>query len=361
MNKEIISGKYSVLFKKSGFYFLNNHIKKTNYSKIFIHVDNNTKEYCLDYFLKQINLEKFELIESKDGEENKNIKSCLNLWDSISSSGGDRNSLLINLGGGVVTDMGGFIASTYKRGIHYVNIPTTLLSMVDASVGGKTGVDFGILKNQIGTFYDPQAVIIDPVFLNTLPENQILSGYSEIFKHSLISKNKLFRELVKLDKTSFDLNTIYESVQIKNNIVLIDKKEFRERKSLNFGHTLGHAIESYFLNTDKKLLHGEAISIGIILATYISHKLFNFPKNDLKLIKSHLDKLYEKIEISDSDIESVLELLKHDKKNSHGKVNFILIKEIGEPVYDVQVSNELIRKSFRYYLGWISTSVNITK
>ena len=271
MNNEIISDKYSVFFKKNGFYFLNNHIKKFDYSKIFIHVDNNTKEYCVEYFLKEISLEKFEIIESEDGEENKNIESCLKLWDSISSAGGDRNSLLINLGGGVVTDMGGFIASTYKRGINYVNIPTTLLSMVDASVGGKTGIDFGILKNQIGTFYDPQAVIVDPFFLNTLPENQILSGYAEIFKHSVISKNQLFEDLVKLDRISFDLKTIYQSIQVKNKIVLVDKKESKERKSLNFGHTLGHAIESFFLNTSKKLLHGEAISIGIILALSLIH------------------------------------------------------------------------------------------
>ena len=361
MNNEIISDKYSVFFKKNGFYFLKNHIKKFDYSKIFIHVDNNTKEYCLDYFLKEISLEKFEIIESEDGEENKNIKSCLKLWDSISSAGGDRNSLLINLGGGVVTDMGGFIASTFKRGINYVNVPTTLLSMVDASVGGKTGIDFGILKNQIGTFYDPQGVIVDPFFLNTLSENQILSGYAEIFKHSLISENQLFKDLIKHERISYDLKTIYQSIQVKNNIVLVDKKESKERKSLNFGHTLGHAIESFFLNTNKKLLHGEAISIGIILASFISNKLFNFSEMDLKSIKSHLDKLYNKVEINDNEIDGIIELLKHDKKNSHGNINFILIKEIGKPVYDIKVSNELIKESFKYYLSWISTSVNISK
>ena len=186
MNKEIISDSYSVLFKQNGFDKLLNHLKNENYSKIFIHVDNNTKQYCLDLFLNKVHLNNYELIESCDGEENKNIDSCLKLWKTISDKQGDRNSLIINLGGGVVSDMGGFIASTYKRGINYINVPTTLLSMVDASVGGKTGIDFGTLKNQIGTFYDPKMVVIDPEFLNTLKKNEISSGYAEIFKHSLI-------------------------------------------------------------------------------------------------------------------------------------------------------------------------------
>ena len=351
MNKEIISDSYSILFKQNGFDKLSNHLKNENYSKIFIHVDNNTKQYCLHVFLNKIQIENYELIESCNGEENKNIESCLKLWKIISDKQGDRNSLIINLGGGVVSDMGGFIASTYKRGIDYINVPTTLLSMVDASVGGKTGIDFGTLKNQIGTFYDPKMVVIDNEFLNTLEKNEISSGYAEIFKHSLIYDQPTYNLLISNDTPFYDLKTIYNSIITKNKIVLIDKKEQKERKSLNYGHTLGHAIESYFLNSEHKLLHGEAVSIGIVLASFLSYKLFNFSIDHVNSIKKHINCIYKKIEISESQIGSIIDLLIHDKKNSHGKINFILLKEIAEPVYDIQVKKELIKESFKYYLS----------
>ena len=351
MNKEIISDSYSILFKQNGFDILSNHLKNENYSKIFIHVDNNTKQYCLHVFLNKIQIENYELIESRNGEENKNIDSCLKLWKIISDKQGDRNSLIINLGGGVVSDMGGFIASTYKRGIDYINVPTTLLSMVDASVGGKTGIDFGTLKNQIGTFYDPKMVVIDNEFLNTLEKNEISSGYAEIFKHSLIHDLPTYNLLISNDTPFYDLKTIYNSIITKNKIVLIDKKEQKERKSLNYGHTLGHAIESYFLNSEHKLLHGEAVSVGIVLASFLSYKLFNFSIDHVNSIKKHINCIYKKIEINESQIGSIIDLLIHDKKNSHGKINFILLKEIAEPVYDIQVKKELIKESFKYYLS----------
>ena len=247
--------------------------------------------------------------------------------------------------------MGGFIASTYKRGINYINVPTTLLSMVDASVGGKTGIDFGTLKNQIGTFYDPKMVVIDPEFLNTLEKNEISSGYAEIFKHSLIYDSTAYNKLINNDKPLYNLKTIYSSILTKNKIVLIDKKERKERKSLNYGHTLGHAIESYFLNSDNKLLHGEAVSIGIVLASFLSNKLFNFSIEHVNSIKNHINYVYKKIEINDDRINSIIDLLIHDKKNSHGKINFILLKDIAKPVYDVQVKTEFIKESFKYYLS----------
>ena len=351
MNKEILSDSYSVFFKKNGFDNLSNHLRNKNYSKIFIHVDNNTKQYCLDLFLNKIHISNYDLIESCDGEKNKNIESCLKLWQTISDKGGDRNSLILNLGGGVVSDMGGFVASTYKRGINYINVPTTLLSMVDASVGGKTGIDFGTLKNQIGTFYDPKMVVIDPEFLNTLEKNEISSGYAEIFKHSLIYDSTAYNKLINNDKPLYDLKTIYSSILTKNKIVLIDKKEQKERKSLNYGHTLGHAIESYFLNSDNKLLHGEAVSIGIVLSSFLSNKLFNLSVEHVNSIKNHINCVYKRIAINDDQINSIIDLLIHDKKNSHGKINFILLKDIAKPVYDVQVKTELIKESFKYYLS----------
>jgi 3-dehydroquinate synthase len=250
-----------------------------------------------------------------------------------------------------VGDMGGFIASTFKRGIDYINIPTTLLSMVDASVGGKTGIDLGVLKNQIGTFYDPKMVIVDPLYLNTLNENELISGYAEIFKHSIISSSEIFNKLISTN-TSIDfknLKTIRNSIKIKNEIVLLDKKENKERKALNFGHTLGHAIESYFLKSKNRLLHGEAIAIGIVLASHISSKLFGFSSKKLNNIKSHILSIYNKVLFDKNDIDKITKLLVHDKKNSHGKINFVLIKDIGKPVYDIEVDNNLILKAFKYY------------
>ena len=351
MIKDIISNNYPISFKNKGYDFLKDIIKKNNYSKLFIHVDENTNKYCLNHFLKHFDILKIIKIESISGEENKNIKSCLKLWKLISDKGGDRRSLLINLGGGVITDMGGFVASTFKRGIDYVNIPTTLLSMVDASVGSKTGIDFGVLKNQIGTFYDPKVVIIDPDYLDTLNEKEKLSGYAEVFKHSLICNKHVYNQLIGLNKILIDYKIIHDSITIKNNLVLKDKFEKKERKALNFGHTLGHAIESFLLDSKKKLTHGEAIAIGMILATFLSHKLCNFSRKNLELIKTHLKGLFGNIHFESKEIEKIIELLKHDKKNSHGKVNFILLKKIGEPVYDVEISKDLIIESFDYYLS----------
>jgi 3-dehydroquinate synthase len=223
--------------------------------------------------------------------------------------------------------------------------------MVDASIGGKTGIDLGVLKNQIGTFYDPKMVIVDPLYLETLNKNELISGYAEIFKHSIISSSEIFGKLISTntDINFKNLQTIRNSIEIKNEIVLVDKKENKERKALNFGHTLGHAIESYFLNSKNRLLHGEAIAIGIVLASHISSKLFGFSSQKLNSIKSHILSIYNKVLFNKNDIDRIIKLLVHDKKNSHGKINFILIKDIGKPVYDIEVDNNLIIKAFKYY------------
>ncbi|MDA7810218.1 3-dehydroquinate synthase [Flavobacteriaceae bacterium] len=349
--KEIKAKNYSIFFGINGYDKLLEYIKVNNYSKIFIHLDSNTNKLCLNVFLKQFKEIDFEKLVSRPGEENKNIESCLLLWNNLSEHSGDRKSLIINLGGGVVGDMGGFIASTFKRGIDYVNIPTTLLSMVDASVGGKTGVNLDVLKNQVGTFYDPKMVIIDPLYLNTLEYSEILSGYAEIFKHSIISDLIFFDKLnsynENLDFKNIDL--IKASIEIKNRIVLLDPKEENERKALNFGHTLGHSIESFFLKSKNRLLHGEAIAIGMILASYISHKSLGFSIKDVEKIKQHILKIYKKISFTNNNVQDIINLLVHDKKNSHGKINFVLIKKIGKPVYDIEVRNETIIDAFNYY------------
>ena len=349
--KEIKANNYSVFFNDEGYNELYNHVQSENYSTIFIHLDNNTNNHCLKVFLKQIQIIDYQTIVSKSGEENKNINSSFILWKKLSNNNGDRKSLIINLGGGVVGDLGGFVASTFKRGINYINIPTTLLSMVDASIGGKTGIDLGVLKNQVGTFYDPKMVIIDPLYLDTLNKSELISGYAEIFKHSLISDLNFFNKLISREN-SIDfksLETIKTSIDIKNNIVLNDRKELKERKALNFGHTLGHAIESLFLEKNKKLLHGEAIAIGIVLAAFISNKTFDFPIEKLKKIKNHILKIFNRVDFTKSEIDNIIKLLIYDKKNSHGKVNFILLKDIGQPMYDIKVDNSLILESFNYY------------
>ena len=346
----IKSNNYSIFFSDLGYKRLKNLILLNKYSKIFVHVDTNTKNYCLDIFIKKTNGLNFDIIESVPGEENKNLESCINLWSIISRKSGDRKSLIINLGGGVVSDIGGFVASTFKRGIDYINIPTTLLSIVDASIGGNTGIDFQFLKNQIGTFYEPKMVVVDPIFIKTLSKKEILSGYAEIFKHSLIVKSKLFEKLIKQKDFYFpELRLIKESITIKNSIVLTDPNENKERKALNYGHTLGHAIETNSLLKNKKLLHGFAISNGFVLEGYLSTELFGFPFESLEAIKNHVIKKYGKEIFSKNDISSIQELLIHDKKNSYGKTKFLLLKNLGEPVYDVEVESNLIKKAFDFY------------
>jgi 3-dehydroquinate synthase len=267
--------------------------------------------------------------------------------------GADRKSLLINLGGGVVTDLGGFVASTFKRGIDFVNIPTTLLSMVDASVGGKTGIDFGGLKNQIGVIVNPKLVIVDSEFLKTLPKNEYKSGYSEMLKHGLICDADYFRELSQF-KNFEDANIsdyIHHSITIKNEVVKEDPYELSKRKILNFGHTLGHAVESYFLTNSNKtaLLHGEAIAIGMILESYLATRLCKLNSSEADEIKSVFLNLFPKVYFFEEDIQEIISLLKYDKKNSHGKVKFVLLHKIGMPAIDIQIEDYYFKDAFNYY------------
>tara|TARA_R110000787_G_scaffold284341_2_gene397949 strand:- start:8875 stop:9948 length:1074 start_codon:yes stop_codon:yes gene_type:complete len=355
--KEIIKNKGSVYCSSNNWDSLNNKIKEINPSKIFILVDTNTKKDCLPLFFekKSIN-ESVEVLEIPDGEINKNINTCSLLWNQLSENGADRNSLIINLGGGVVTDLGGFVASTFKRGVFFINIPTTLLSMVDASVGGKNGVDLGLLKNQIGIINNPEMVLIDTTFLKTLPENQIISGYAEMLKHGLIHSSEYWDQVKSFDVLKIDEleDLIWESVLIKNDVITKDPFEKNLRKKLNYGHTLGHAIESYSLDQNKfpALLHGEAIAIGMILTSYISFKKLGFPEQTLSDISHHTIKRFHKIPFNKEDINAVIELLKFDKKNYNGKVLFVLLNDIGNHKLNCEVSNSLIFEAFEYYKNY---------
>ncbi|REE81737.1 3-dehydroquinate synthase [Lutibacter oceani] len=350
----ILSNNYYVNFQEDAYSKLNEYIASNTPSKIFVLVDENTHEHCLPILMETLETTvDIEIIEIESGEENKNLDTCSGVWHALTELGADRKSLLINLGGGVITDLGGFVASCFKRGIAFINIPTTLLSMVDASVGGKTGVDLGVLKNQIGLFSDPEMVLIDTHYLDTVTEREIRSGLAEIIKYGLSYDIKLWDNINSFN----ELNTknisslIHRSIEIKNEVVTEDPKENGLRKILNFGHTLGHAIESYFLESDSKenLTHGEAIAIGMITETYISEKLLNFPSEKLKEIKKLIIEIYGKTLIETSDYNPIIELLIHDKKNVGGRVNFVLLTDFEMFKLDCKVEKDLLIEALNFY------------
>ena len=350
----ITANNYSVYFDSKGYETLAEMLKPSHYSKIFILVDENTSQYCLPHLLNHLATEiEIEIIELEVGEIHKNIATCTEVWSALSELGGDRKSIVLNLGGGVISDLGGFVACTFKRGIDFVNIPTTLLSMVDASIGGKNGIDLGNLKNQIGIIREPKAVLIDTQFLNTLPQNEMRSGLAEMLKHGLIFDKTYWDKFKNLkDLNTEDLNVlIHQSIQIKNNIVCEDLTENGIRKSLNFGHTLGHAIESYFLENEakKNLLHGEAVAIGMILESYISKEKDLLSNAEYHEIKYIINDIFDRIDFSKLEIEKIIDLLIYDKKNEFGKVQFALLDGIGKIKINQEVDNALIYKAFEDY------------
>jgi 3-dehydroquinate synthase len=351
----ITTNEYSIHFDENKYESLNQYLKSFSPSKIVILTDTNTHQFCLDYFVSKLKLDcPLELKSISAGEEFKNIETCTTLWKFFSEITLDRKALIINLGGGVLSDLGGFVASTYLRGLSYINIPTTLLSMVDASVGGKTGIDLDLLKNQIGLIVNPKMVIIDTHYLNTLPLKEFNSGVAEILKHGLIHSEDYWYIVTKntIKNDSLLGSIIHKSILIKKDIVEIDPTEQNLRKTLNFGHTLGHAIESYsHLKKDfKPLLHGEALAIGLILACYISHSTLGFPEENLNLLVRVYDSYYSKVTFDKAAIEEVINLLKYDKKNTGGEVNFVLLQDIGYFKMDITITENLIYKAFDYYL-----------
>jgi 3-dehydroquinate synthase len=316
-------------------------IEQNNFDKIFILTDENTSLHCLP-IIKNFITEFYE-IKIKSGEANKNLDTCKYIWEELFKQNASRKSLLINLGGGVITDMGAFIASVFKRGISCINIPTSLLSMVDASVGAKTGIDFFGIKNSLGTFYEAKMTIIDSSFLDTLPKRHIQSGFVEMLKHGIIADLFYFKQLLQI---SFDEQNdwnryIKKSIEIKSKIVLEDPAEKGIRKILNFGHSVGHALESYFLNTDKTLYHGEAILYGMKVAMHLSIIKNNADKN----ILAELEIFSEKTNLAKKlafDKNEIIQLLTQDKKNNNDEFLFVLINEDNQAEYDRRCTKEEI-------------------
>ncbi len=323
---------------------LNNYIKEGNYSKIIVIVDDNTEKLCLN----KCNFSfEYLLIKIPPGEQHKNLDTANSIWKQLLQSGADRKSLVLNLGGGVIGDMGGFCASTFMRGIDFIQIPTTLLSQVDASVGGKLGIDLEQVKNMVGVFNDPNMVWIHTDFLTTLPTNEVRSGYAEVLKHSLIKDRKHWDSLPKdLLPVRWE-KIIYHSVEIKKHVVEKDPLESGLRKILNFGHTIGHAIETLSLQTEAPLLHGEAIAKGMVIESAIAHQKAMMNKTEFEEIKSRIESIYGPINIHRFSFKSILDIARKDKKNVAGQMRMSLVGPIGTCMFDVVVRPQEIEQALK--------------
>jgi 3-dehydroquinate synthase len=357
MKHYISSTGYNVVFDDS-LAELGEFIAASGYSKILILVDRNTSEYCLPELQAALpDLRDYDVIEVDPGEENKNIDYCVGIWKMMIDFGADRQSLLINLGGGVVTDIGGFAASTFKRGIDFVQVPTTLLAQVDASVGGKTGIDMDGVKNIIGTFAQPKAVFISTRFLQTLDYRQRVSGFAEVIKHGLIKDAGFYQRVKNLDVIALNATHIQHSVGIKNEVVTQDPTEKGLRKILNFGHTIGHAIEGYSLANDTEpLLHGEAIAIGMICEGYLSRQLNGLSDAALQDLTGTFLRHFPVYRYEPSRYDALIDLMKNDKKNAGDQIGFALLNSIGSCDYNVFVDEPAIRESLDFYLKVITRS-----
>jgi len=338
----IVDGDYTIL---------NDYIESLNPSKIFVIVDENTEVHCLPIIKKNLHLD-FISIRIPSGEKYKTIATCTALWQSLIENQCDRHSLIINLGGGVIGDMGGFVAGTYMRGIRFIQIPTTLLSQVDASVGGKLGVDMDKYKNMIGLFLEPKLVWVDTQFLQTLSDYELKSGYAEVIKHALIRSKALWNQIankgISLEAHSWT-RLVSDNIEIKRLVVKKDYKEGGLRKILNFGHTIGHAVESHYLDTASHLSHGEAIAIGMICEAYLSYKKDLISESELSELTSYIQNLYPENKNLSSISSELIDIMRHDKKNVSGMILFSLLDGIGNCNYDINVDMADIVNALSYY------------
>ncbi|TKG92385.1 3-dehydroquinate synthase [Puteibacter caeruleilacunae] len=321
--------------------------------KVFMVTEENTDRLCFPIFKESATLSSLKRLTIPAGEKAKTVETLSAVWQFLSENKADRGSLLINLGGGMLTDLCGFAASSFKRGMAFVNIPTTLLSQVDASVGGKTGINFNGFKNEIGVFSLPKMVYVDSQFLRTIDQQNFVSGYAEMIKHGLIMDKKHFEDVQSYDLGNIDYERIGEmvadSIAVKDHFVINDPTEKNIRKALNFGHTVGHAFESFAMKSGKPILHGYAVAYGMIGELFLSYKVAGFDKQMLQEISAWLIELYGKFEISTDDYEQLYQLMTHDKKNVGNRINFTLIPEVGSFIIDQNCSKELIFESLEFY------------
>ena len=320
--------------------------------RIFILVDETTRQLCLPLVEGFDCLRQAEIITIGATDQHKTLESLTHVWSSLQRGGATRHSLMVNLGGGMVTDLGGFAASTFKRGLNYINIPTTLLAMVDASVGGKTGINFGGLKNEIGVFSTARSVILDTQFLRTMDAENMLSGYAEMLKHGLIADDSMWAELLNFDIDVPDYHQLSrmleDSVKVKERIVEEDPTEKGIRKALNLGHTVGHAFESFALQR-KPVLHGYAVAWGLICELYLSHIKTGFPIEKMRQTVSFINEHYGKLSITCDDYPTLLELMTHDKKNTGSDINFTLLGDVGDIRINQTATKEEIEEALDFY------------
>ncbi len=332
---------------------LSDFLASLDYDKLFILTDTNTRSACYPLIRDTPALSDAPVFVTEAGDMHKNVESLSRIWTSLSDGGASRNSLLLNLGGGMVTDMGGFAGATFKRGIRTINIPTTLMASVDAAVGGKTGINFNGLKNEIGAFYPPLCVFIDCEFLRTLDRANILSGYAEMIKHGLISSMENYTSVMLYDIDTMNYTYLNElvarSVEVKERIVAEDPKERGIRKALNFGHTVGHAYESLSFRKERPILHGHAVAAGIVSELYLSHKRCGFPMEKVSQVVYYIKEYYPAFVFDCKDYDSLYELMTHDKKNESGIINFTLLGNVGDVRINQSVSKEVILESLDFY------------
>lgn len=321
-------------------------------SKIAILVDENTHDHCLEYLITGFEaLANAEVIMLPAGEENKVLEVCFQVWETLTEAGFGRHDLLLNLGGGVVTDLGGFVASVYKRGFAFVHIPTSLLGMVDAAVGGKTGIDLAGYKNQLGTFQEPLATFVDTGFLQTLPDAEWRNGFAELLKHALIADAALWKALSGIQDIRHELTAeqIQRGVVIKREIVGQDPMERGLRKILNFGHTIGHALESYYLNSATPLAHGHAVAIGMLLEARLSVEQATLSKTEFQAIEKYIKQTYQ-LQIP-NNAEGLWALMQQDKKNVNGEVRICFLAEIGNCLFDQKLTFGDFKDALAHYIS----------
>ncbi len=345
-----------LVFSQDLFQDLTLLLQKGNFTSTYILTDRNTFIHCLPLIPQELQ-DTATLISVPAGEESKNLQNAEKIWNQLLEKETDRNAVLINLGGGMVTDLGSFAASTYKRGISYINIPTTLLGMVDAAIGGKTGINFGEVKNAIGTFAQPHSIIFHTPFLYTLPERELRSGYAEVIKYALISDAELWENLKIIfnpQQLILQPEILQTCMKIKQQITDTDPTEKNIRKILNFGHTVGHGLESFSMQHDEEPLHhGEAVAMGMIAEAYLSHIINGMPLEQMQSVVDYILKFFKPYEISEADYEELFALMRNDKKNSRGNFRLVLLDKIGKAVFDVPCSENEVRKALDFYRSLI--------